>query len=44
LSDACPSVEFDHAVIEIIANAGFCEERLRRRAASHGRRVKMVGS
>src|SRR5580698_5487017 len=30
LSNACPSVEFDHAVIEIIANAGLHEERLRR--------------
>ncbi len=30
LSNACPGVEFDHAVIEIIGNASFCEERLRR--------------
>ena len=30
LTNACPSVEFDHAVIEIIGNASFRKERLRR--------------
>ena len=30
LTNACPGVEFDHAVIEIIGNASFRKERLHR--------------